>query len=92
MLSDTGITIGDGAVRMVSDVVMIRNETLLNLPTNIFIFQTFLSANVPCNLNTVLSFWWLVRVTLVIDLWFLPQNFGPMVGTYEDLLLLCECR
>ena len=37
-------------------------------------------------------YWWFVRVTLVVDLWFLPQNFGPVVGTYESLLLLCECR
>ena len=36
--------------------------------------------------------WWLVRVTLVVDLWFLPQNFGHVVGTYEGLLVLCECR
>ena len=32
-----------------------------------------------------LSCWW-------FDLRVLPQNFGPMVGTYEGLLLLCECR
>ena len=38
------------------------------------------------------TFWWLVRVTLVVDLWFLPQNFGPMSGTYEGLLQVCECR
>ena len=36
--------------------------------------------------------WWLVRVTLVVNWLFLPKNFGPVVGTYEDLLLLCECR
>ena len=35
--------------------------------------------------------WWLVRVTLVVDWLFLPQNFGPVVGTYEGLLRLCEC-
>ena len=35
--------------------------------------------------------WWLVRVTLVVDWLFLPQNFGPVVGTYEGLLPLCEC-
>ena len=35
--------------------------------------------------------WWLVRVTLVVDWLFLPQNFGPVVGTYEGLLQLCEC-
>ena len=35
--------------------------------------------------------WWLVRVTLVVDWLFLPQNFGPMVGTYEGLLQICEC-
>ena len=27
--------------------------------------------------------WWLARVTLVVGLVFLPQNFGPVVGTYE---------
>ena len=37
------------------------------------------------------SNWWLVRVTLVVDWLFLPQNFGPVVGTYEGLLWLCEC-
>ena len=37
------------------------------------------------------SNWWLVRVTLVVDWLFLPQNFGPVVGTYEGLLRLCEC-
>ena len=26
-----------------------------------------------------------IRVTLVVDLQFSPQNFGPMVGTYEGL-------
>ena len=36
-------------------------------------------------------FWWLVRVTLVVDWLFLPQNFGPVVGTYEGLLPFCEC-
>ena len=36
-------------------------------------------------------YWWLVRVTLVVDWWILPQNFGPVVGTYEGLLWLCEC-
>ena len=36
--------------------------------------------------------WWLVRVTFVVGLVFLPQNFGPMVGTYDWLLLFCECR
>ena len=36
-------------------------------------------------------FWWLVRVTLVVDWQFLPQNFGQVVGTYEDLLWLSEC-
>ena len=38
-----------------------------------------------------LAYWWLVRVTLVVDLLFLPQNFGLLVGTYEGLLLFCEC-
>ena len=35
--------------------------------------------------------WWLIRVTLVVDLVFLPQNFGLVVGTYKDFLLFCEC-
>ena len=35
--------------------------------------------------------WWLVRVTLVVDWLFLPQNFGPVVGTYKGLLRICEC-
>ena len=39
--------------------------------------------------NFCLHFWWLIRVTLVVDWWVLPQNFGPMVGTYEGLLWLC---
>ena len=30
--------------------------------------------------------WWVVRVTLVVDCLFLPQNFGLVVGTYEGLL------
>ena len=38
-----------------------------------------------------LIYWWLVRVTLVVNWLFLPQNFGPVVGTYEGLLRLCEC-
>ena len=37
------------------------------------------------------TYWWLVRVTLVVDWLFLPQNFGLVVGTYEGLLRLCEC-
>ena len=41
--------------------------------------------------STAIPFWWLVRVTLVVDWLFLPQNFGPVVGTYEGLLWLCEC-
>ena len=36
-------------------------------------------------------FWWLVRVTLVVDWQFLPQNFGHVVGTYKGLLPFCEC-
>ena len=35
--------------------------------------------------------WWLVRVALVVDWLLLPQNSGLVVGTYEDLLLFCEC-
>ena len=35
--------------------------------------------------------WWLVRVTLVVDWLFLPWNFSVVVGTYEGLLLFCEC-
>ena len=27
----------------------------------------------------------------MVDWLFLPQNFGPEVGTYEGLLQLCEC-
>ena len=28
---------------------------------------------------------------VVVDWLFLPQNFGPVVGTYKGLLRLCEC-
>ena len=35
--------------------------------------------------------WWLIRVTLVVNWLFLPQNFGPVVGTYEGLLPFSEC-
>ena len=35
-------------------------------------------------------YWWLVRVTLVVDLRFLAQNFGLVVGTYEGLLPFCD--
>ena len=27
----------------------------------------------------------------MVDWWFLPRNFGLVVGTYEGLLLFCEC-
>ena len=27
----------------------------------------------------------------MVDWLFLPQNFGPVVGTYKGLLLFCEC-
>ena len=27
----------------------------------------------------------------MVDWLFLPQNFGPVVGTYEGLSQLCEC-
>ena len=27
----------------------------------------------------------------MVDWLFLPQNFGPVVGTYEGLLPFCEC-
>ena len=37
------------------------------------------------NFMAFLDFWWLVRVTLVVDWLFLPQNFGQVVGTYEGL-------
>ena len=43
-----------------------------------------------CLFDVLCHFWWLVRVTLVVDWLFLPQNFGPVVGTYEGLLRLCE--
>ena len=36
--------------------------------------------------------WWRDRVTLVVDWLFLTQNFGPVLGTYEGFLQLCECR
>ena len=42
--------------------------------------------------GTLKPSWWLVRVTLVVDWRFLPQNFGHVVGTCEGLLQLCECR
>ena len=42
-------------------------------------------------LVTAYDNWWLVRVILAVDLLFLPRNFGLMVGTYEGLLLFCEC-
>ena len=41
--------------------------------------------------GTLKPSWWFVRVTLVVNWLFLPQNFGPMVGTYEGLLQFCEC-
>ena len=28
----------------------------------------------------------------MVDWWFLPRNFGQVVGTYKGLLQLCECR
>ena len=37
------------------------------------------------------TYWWLVRVALVVDWRFLPQNFGQVVGTYEGILPFCEC-
>ena len=33
----------------------------------------------------------LVGGSLAVDWLFLPSNFGPVVGTYKGLLLLCEC-
>ena len=30
--------------------------------------------------GTLKPSWWFVRVTLVVDWLFLPQNFGPVVG------------
>ena len=42
-------------------------------------------------LQICVLYWWLVRVILVVDWLFLPQKFGPVVGTYKSLLLLCEC-
>ena len=44
----------------------------------------------PLMMVGTLHCWWLVRVTLVADWLFLPQNFGPVVGTYEGLLQLSE--
>ena len=41
--------------------------------------------------NSWIHCWRLIRVTLVVGLVFLPLNFGPVVGTYEGLLLFCEC-
>ena len=28
----------------------------------------------------------------MVGLVFLPQNFGPVVGTYKGCFLFCECR
>ena len=42
--------------------------------------------------DSALCYWWLVWVTLVVDWLFLPQNEGPLVGTYKGLLRLCECK
>ena len=46
--------------------------------------------SLPCLLQYFWFYWWLIRVTLVVDWWVLPQNFGPVVRTYEGLLWLCE--
>ena len=32
-----------------------------------------------------------INGSLVVSFGFLPQKFGPMVGTYEGHLLFCEC-
>ena len=35
------------------------------------------------NVHWEINCWWLIRVTLVVDWLFLPQNFGHMAGTYH---------
>ena len=61
------------------------------------LFACLFSFHFPFFPSLVFSFvdlfvyWWLVRVTLVVDRQFLPQNFGLVLGTYEGLLLFCEC-
>ena len=64
----------------------VNNQYLLRL-----CFRSYFSYSVQNMFGKSSHFWWLVRVTLVVDWLFLPQNFGPVVGTYEGLLQLCEC-
>ena len=58
---------------------------------NFWLFWQMQQYSFPCYEKTQGSYCWLVRVTLVVGLVFLPQNFGPMVGSYEWLLQFCEC-
>ena len=47
------------------------------------------SMSVNLNLNFLVGG---LLATLLVDLDFLHQNFGPTVGTCECLSLYCECR
>ena len=60
------------------------NCAKLTFVLSVWIFKSFIKS---CFLD-----WWPVRVTLVVDWLFLSQHFGPVVGTYEGLLRLCECK
>ena len=43
------------------------------------------------NTHHVTSYWWLVRVTLVVAFGFLPQNFGRWWGPTSGNFFVCEC-
>ena len=64
-----------------------------NLHSNIifkWLFPKLWCNNTNC-IHLPITYWWLVRVTLVVDWQFLFQNFGQVVETYEGHLLFCEC-
>ena len=54
--------------------------------------QTHPQITVQVRICELCYYWWLVRVTLVVDKCFFAQNFGDVVGTYEGWLPLSECR
>ena len=71
----------------------VRNWVCSSFSLSIFILKQRISTRNMTKISVTKEklHWWLVRVTLVVDWLFLPQNFGPVVGTYEGLLRLSEC-
>ena len=72
-------------------VFLLFNKCLLEIAKNTLVNGPVSTQKKHKKTMYFVTYWWLVRVTLVVDWLFLPRNFGLVVGTYKFLLPFCEC-